>query len=82
MLDRVFIKNNICFFSIICFLIIYISIVKIKPLFLFNKDGSLKQFGLGYKNRSVLPLWLIAIVGGIFSYLIILYCLAIPKILE
>ncbi len=82
MLDRHFVKNNIIFFSIICFLIIYIFIIKIKPAFIFNINGNLKQFGLGYKNKSVLPLWLISIVIAVISYLIILYCLAVPKMLE
>tara|TARA_A100001015_G_C14559713_1_gene544838 strand:- start:379 stop:627 length:249 start_codon:yes stop_codon:yes gene_type:complete len=82
MLDRQFVKNNIIFFSIICFLIIYISIIKIKPAFIFNIHGNLKQFGLRYKNKSVLPLWLISIVIAVISYLIILYCLAVPKMLE
>lgn len=38
------------------------------PAFLYNNDGSLKQFGVGYKNKTILPVWLLAIVLGILSY--------------
>jgi len=45
----------------------------IKPSFLYNNDGSLREFGVGYKNKTILPLWLFSIVLGILTYVSVLY---------
>jgi len=39
-----------------------------KPNIIYNNDGSLRQFGVGFKKKTVIPLWLISIVIAIFSY--------------
>ena len=57
--------------SIVLFITIYYVIIETKPNFLYNIDGSLKQFGLGYKKKTVIPLWLISIFLAILSYLAI-----------
>ena len=44
----------------------------IKPTFLYNDDGSFRQFGLGYRHKTVIPMWIMAIVLAIFSYLFVL----------
>jgi hypothetical protein len=80
MITRIFIKKHIISFAIIIFLIIYFIINHIKPHFLYTKDGHLRAFGLGYKNKTVIPLWLISIVVAILSYVGVLYWLALPKL--
>lgn len=80
MISRKFIRNNIISFAILLFLIIYLIINYIKPHFLYTHEGYLRQFGLGYKNKTIIPLWLIAIVIAILSYLAVLYWLTLPKI--
>jgi hypothetical protein len=39
-----------------------------KPRLVYNSDGSLREFGVGYSKKTVLPLWLIVIVTAILSY--------------
>lgn len=68
-LSNIFIKYNKLSISIILFLILFSLINYIKPAFLFNKDGSYKQFGLGYRNKSVIPIWIIAIFLAILCYI-------------
>ena len=51
----------------------------LKPAFIYNADGSLKQFGLGKKSKTVIPIWFISLILAIFSYLFVLYYLATPK---
>jgi hypothetical protein len=48
---------------------------KSKPNFLYNNDGSLREFGVGYKNKTILPLWLVAILLSMLCYLGVLYYL-------
>ncbi len=80
MLSRSFIKKHIISFSVLLFVASYMIINHVKPSFLYTNDGDLRQFGLGYKNKTVIPLWLIAIVSAILSYTAVLYWLALPKI--
>jgi hypothetical protein len=79
-MSRQFIRNNITLVAILIFFIIFIPIQLIKPGFLYNHDGSIREFGIGYKNKTIMPLWLFSIILGIFSYLFVLYYLAYPKI--
>jgi hypothetical protein len=78
-MSRLFIRNNITSVSIIIFILSFIAVQKLEPSFLYNLDGSLKQFGLGRKNHTVIPVWLVSLILAIFSYLFVLYYLAIPK---
>jgi hypothetical protein len=68
-----YIKENITFVSIVLFIVLFGIIQLIKPAFLYNKDGSPREFGIGYRNKTILPIWLLSVVLGIFSYLIVLY---------
>ena len=47
---------------------------------MFKKDGSIRQFGIGYKEKTVLPIWLMAIVIAILSYVFVMYYLAMPRL--
>ena len=72
---RTFTKNNITLVSIVIFLFIFSIVQMIKPSFLYNKDSSLRHFGIGYKNKTILPLWLFSIILGILIYMFVLYYL-------
>ena len=76
---RSFIRNNITLVSIIIFVIIFSIVQLLKPPFLYNKDGSLREFGVGYKNKTILPVWLFSIILGILSYVLVLYYLTYPR---
>jgi hypothetical protein len=68
-----FIRKNITLVAIILFIFIFGSIQIIKPAFLYNKDGSVREFGIGYKNKTILPIWLLSLVLGILCYLAVMY---------
>ena len=78
---RQFIAENITLAAIILFVIIFWFVHTIKPAFLYKHDGSLREFGVGYRNKTILPIWLLAIILGILCYLFVLYYLAYPKII-
>ena len=71
-LTRKFIRMNILNFSILVFLITFTSLHVVKPSFLYDEDGAFRKFGLGYRHKTVVPIWLMAIVLAIFSYLFVL----------
>ena len=51
----------------------------IKPPFLYNKDGSLREFHIDMQ-KTILPVWLLSIMVAIMCYLAVLYYVAYPKI--
>jgi len=59
----------------------YSAILYFKPSFIYNRDGSLRAFGVGFKRKTVIPAWLLAIVLAIVAYLIVLYYVSYPKIM-
>jgi hypothetical protein len=65
--------NNTTMVSIMLFLLIYGAIQFSKPAMFYNNDGSIRDFGVGYKNKTILPIWLLSIILGILSYLVVLY---------
>jgi len=79
-MDHRFIHNNLVAISISLFITIYTIIAFIKPHFLYNKDGSLREFGVGFKKKTVIPIWLVSIILGILSYYSMLYLATWPKL--
>jgi hypothetical protein len=75
-----YIRENAILVSIIIFLFIFGLIQMAKPLFLYNKDGSIRAFGIGYRNKTILPIWLLAIVLGILSYISVIFYVANYKL--
>lgn len=59
-------SNIVC--ALCIFVVVFGFLYAIKPTFLFNTDGSLKEFGVGYRNKTILPLWLVSILIAILSY--------------
>ena len=70
-----FIEKNHLLCSIVLCLVIFGIIIVGQPAYLFNSDGSFRQFGIGYRNKTIFPIWLMTIILGILSYLYIVYFL-------
>jgi hypothetical protein len=67
------IKRKYMFVIIILFLFVFLAINYSKPLWLYNRDGSIKQFGLGYKKKTIFPIWIFTIILAIICYLVVLF---------
>jgi len=80
MFDRSIINNNITTIAIAIFIAAYGIIHSIKPSFLFNKDGSLREFGVGFRKKTIIPSWLLSIVLAIICYFSVLYYVASPRL--
>lgn len=62
--------------AIYIFLILMIMIHIIKPKIIYNEYGGFRIFGLSYRNKTILPIWIVSIILAIFSYLAILLFIA------
>jgi hypothetical protein len=79
-MNRSFILKNINLTAVIIFLFLYIILVTVKPGLMFTKEGLIRDFGIGYKNKTVTPVWLITIIIAILSYLLVHIFILYPKI--
>ena len=72
MLSEKFLRIYNVHLSILLFLIIFISIHIIKPGFIYNDEGGFRPFGVGFKHKTVLPIWVIAIALAIICYIAVI----------
>jgi len=75
-----YIRQNITLVAVMLFVIIFGIIQMIKPACFYNSNGSIREFGVGYKNKTILPIWLFSLLLGIICYLAVLYAINTPKI--
>jgi len=74
-----FVKNNITLVAIALFLLVFSILMSLKLGFLFNNDGSIRNFGVGYKKKTVVPVWLVSILLGILAYYLVIYFITLPR---
>jgi hypothetical protein len=66
---RTFIRHYRLNISILLFIIIFTTIHLIQPSLLYNKDGSFRKFGVGSQDKTVISIWVIAIILAILCYI-------------
>lgn len=76
-ITRKFIRIHKVRFAIFIFLILFGIFHYIKPSFAYQPNGAYRPFGVGYKHKTVIPIWVIAILLAIFSYILVLSVLAV-----
>ena len=57
--------------AIFIFIIACIILYKKKSRLFFKENGEFKDFGVGGGDKTVLPFWLITLVIGLITYLLI-----------
>ena len=63
-----FVRYNKISIAILMFLVIFSIIHYLKPGLLYTKDGGFREFGVGYRNKTVNPILLVSIVLAILCY--------------
>jgi hypothetical protein len=76
---KTYIRENITLVAVILFVIIFGIVQMTKPTCFYKRDGSIREFGIGYKNKTILPIWLFSLLLGILCYLAVLYYVKIQK---
>jgi hypothetical protein len=71
-LTKKFVRIHKVNIAIFLFLLSFTLVHIIKPSLIYNKEGGFRPFGLGYKHKTVIPIWVISIIVAIFSYLAVL----------
>jgi len=68
-----FVRMNKLNVAVLLFVFLFSIIHIAKPPLLYTKEGGFRQFGVGYKQKTVVPIWIVAILLAILSYLGVLY---------
>ena len=68
---RLLLKKNTLNLSIFLFIIIFIIIHTIKPVLIYDEEGNYREFGVGYRHKTIIPIWLVAIITAIFTYIFV-----------
>lgn len=66
-------KENMIYVAIFVFIALFAIVNAFRPSIIYNRDLSFRRFGIGYKNKSVIPIWLFTIVLAIIVYVAVMY---------
>jgi hypothetical protein len=69
------VRMNKTTYAVTLFLIAFTIFHTMKPSFAYGPDGEFRQFGVGYKHKTVLPVWTVSIILAILSYLMVMFYL-------
>ena len=67
------VRHNKVSVAIILYIILFMLINFIKPAFMYNPDGTIKEFGVGFRKKTIIPIWLISIFMAIIAYFSVMY---------
>jgi hypothetical protein len=70
---KIFIRQNKVNVAIVLFLALFFLIHYIKPGLIYTKDGGFREFGVGYRNKTVIPIWVVAIILAILCYFFVVF---------
>jgi hypothetical protein len=74
-ISKQFVRTNKVSIAILIFLILFSVVHIFKPKLFYNEHGGFRPFGVGYRHKTVIPIWIISILLAILSYLAISYWL-------
>jgi hypothetical protein len=66
-------REALSIIAVFVFLILFGIINAFRPSIIYNKDLSFRRFGIGYKNKTVIPIWMLSIVLAILVYVLVTY---------
>lgn len=74
-IPRKLLRNYKLSLSIALFVSLLAAVQWMKPGFAFLPNGAYRPFGVGYKHKTVIPMWVVSIILATFSYTFLLFCL-------
>lgn len=66
-------RDALSIIAVFIFLILFGIINAFRPSIIYNNDLSFRRFGIGYKNKTVIPIWMLSIVLAILVYVLVTY---------
>jgi uncharacterized membrane protein YjgN (DUF898 family) len=66
-------RDALSIIAVFIFLILFGIVNAFRPSIIYNNDLSFRRFGIGYKNKTVIPIWLMSIILAILVYVLVTY---------
>ena len=66
-------RDALSIIAVFIFIILFGIINAFRPSIIYNKDLSFRRFGIGYKNKTVVHIWLMSIILAILVYVLVTY---------
>ena len=66
-------RDALSIIAVFIFLILFGIVNAFRPSIIYNNDLSFRRFGIGYKKKTVIPIWLMSIVLAILVYVLVTY---------
>lgn len=73
MILRTFLRHNVLNNSILLFVLLFSIIHFTKPSLVYNKDGSFRDFGVGFRDKTIVSIWVVSIILAILCYIFVSY---------
>jgi len=73
MLSKQAIYENKVMVTILLFIVLLSVIHSFKPRMIYNEQGGFRQFGIGYKQKTIVPIWIVSIGLAILCYVAVYY---------
>ena len=73
------VRHNKVSVAIILYIILFTLVNLVKPAFMYNPDGTIKEFGVGFRKKTIIPIWLISIFMAIIAYFSVMYYTSIYR---
>ncbi len=73
MLSKQAIYENKVMVTILLFIVLLSVIHSLKPRIIYNEQGGFRQFDIGYKQKTIVPIWIATICLAILCYVAVYY---------
>lgn len=68
------VRNHKVSVASMLFLLVFIVLHIMEPSIIFDETtGEYRQFGVGYRHKTILPIWFVVLLVAVFSYLAVTY---------
>jgi hypothetical protein len=68
---KIAIRKNRLVAAVFLYLACMYILHTIKPAIIYNEHGGFRPFGLGYRHKTVIPIWVVSIILALFCYMAI-----------
>ena len=70
---KTLIRDNPVITAVILYSAIFFILQIGRPQYLYDHLGALKLFGIGYRNKTIFPIWILAIILAICCYVFVMF---------
>lgn len=67
------VRHNKISVAILIYIVLFTIVNLAQPAFMYNPDGSLKEFGVGFRKKTIIPAWLVSVFLAIIAYFSVMY---------